>query len=256
MKFEDIKSVNIGGIPTACVSRYELAQVIGDYASQNEPKLQAAKLIFSANGHSISEANTDKKYMKIMNSADLVHADGQSVVQFSKWVAGKSKAIPERTATTDMIHDIPNFYQAPIRHFLLGGKQEVVASAANLLAAKYPNFILAGVKNGYFSQAQENEIVEQINQSDSQVLWVGLGKPKEQEFCIRNKDKLTVPIVISCGGCYNFVTGDYQRAPAWMQNHGLEWLHRAMTRPKHLLWRYITTNPHAIYSVLKHMRSA
>ena len=75
-------------------------------------------------------------------------------------------------------------------------------------------------------------------------MWVGLGKPKEQLFCLRNRSALHATWAITCGGCFSFVTGDYRRAPRWMQHAGIEWLFRAMTNPK-LLWRYATTNPHA-----------
>jgi N-acetylglucosaminyldiphosphoundecaprenol N-acetyl-beta-D-mannosaminyltransferase len=88
--------------------------------------------------------------------------------------------------------------------------------------------------------------------SQADILWVGLGKPKEQTFVIRNKLLIKVPVIITCGGCYNFVTGDYKRAPLLFQKLGLEWLHRAVTEPRKLLWRYLTTNPHAIYCAIKY----
>jgi exopolysaccharide biosynthesis WecB/TagA/CpsF family protein len=59
-------------------------------------------------------------------------------------------------------------------------------------------------------------------------------------------------VIITCGGCYNYITGEYKRAPKWMQDYGFEWLHRMLTQPKKLFWRYLTTNPHAIYCILKH----
>ncbi|MEH6446277.1 MAG: WecB/TagA/CpsF family glycosyltransferase [Oceanospirillaceae bacterium] len=247
-----IKTVNVGGVPTACIDRYDLAQFIGNYVNQEGEYIKPV-LIFSANGHSISEANTDSEYMKIMNSADLVHADGQSIVTFSKWLKGK-EFIPERTATTDMIHDIPNMFAGNVKHFLLGGKKDIVEKSAMIMSKQYNNFEVVGSQDGYFTIDQEQVVIDKINQAKCQVLWVGLGKPKEQEFCIRNKDKLNVPVIISCGGCYNFITGDYSRAPQWMQDKGLEWAYRVLTSPKQLLWRYLTTNPHAIYCVLKHRK--
>lgn len=249
----EIKTVNVGGIQTACINRFDLAQFIGGYANQKADDIKPV-LIFSANGHSVSEANTDPEYMKIMNTADLVHADGQSIVKFSRWVAGEN-GIPERTATTDMIHDVPNMYEGNVKHFLLGGKKSIVEKSAEIMSDKYKNFDVVGTQDGYFTLNEEQDVINNINNSGCQVLWVGLGKPKEQEFCIRNRDKLNVPVIISCGGCYNFITGDYARAPQWMQDRGLEWVHRVLTRPKQLFWRYLTTNPHAIYCVLKHKKA-
>lgn len=243
------KTTNIGGIPTACVGRRELAQLLATrcVAYRRDPSLEPF-LVFSNNGHAVSIANQEPAYMAQMNQADLVHADGQSIVTFSKWVDGPR--IPERSATTDMIHDLPTMADQPLKHFLLGGTERVVTKAAQLLAEKYPLFTVAGTQHGYFSDADEDALCAQINASGADVLWVGLGKPKEQDFCLRNKSRLKVGVIITCGGCYNYITGDYPRAPEWMQRLGLEWLHRMATNPAKLFVRYLTTNPHAIFCVL------
>ena len=247
----EIKTVNIGGIITSCVSKKGLALIIGE-ASFNS-QLSKPILIFDSNGHGISEANQSSSFMKLLSQADIVHADGMSVVNFCNFISPTNIRIPEATPTTDMIHEIPEYNDKNINHFLLGGKEKVVKKAADILSKMHSRFIVCGYNNGYFKQSEEKYVIEKINNSGCQVLWVGLGKPKEQEFCIRNKDKLTnVKVIITCGGCYNYVTGDYQRAPKWMQKLGFEWLHRMMTRPKQLFFRYLITSPHAIYCMLKY----
>jgi N-acetylglucosaminyldiphosphoundecaprenol N-acetyl-beta-D-mannosaminyltransferase len=72
---------------------------------------------------------------------------------------------------------------------------------------------------------------------------VGLGVPLEQAFCVRNRDLLTAGWLVTSGGCFNFVTGDYTRAPKWMQAASLEWLYRLWREPKRLALRYALTNP-------------
>ena len=250
MDISEVVTTSVGGIETACISRKDLAVLIGSRCEQykgTDQKLEPI-LVFDNNGHAISIANHDPSAMKLLEQADLIHADGQSVVSFSKWTKGPT--IPERTATTDMIHDLPNFLEGEIRHYLLGGNENVVGAAAEIMSEKYANFTVAGHHHGYFSEDDEEALIAEINQAKPDVLWVGLGKPKEQEFCIRNRSQLNVPVIITCGGCYNYITGDYPRAPMWMQNAGLEWLHRAATKPQKLLIRYLTTNPHAIYCVI------
>ncbi|GAA0670951.1 WecB/TagA/CpsF family glycosyltransferase [Rheinheimera tangshanensis] len=244
-------TVNVGGIQTACVSREELALLVGNICSASvKDEKTVPFVIFSNNGHAISIYNSDKEAREQMNQADLVHADGQSVVSFSRWF-GKGKAVPERTATTDMIHDIPNYYSGKLKHFLLGGKESSVSKAGEILAHTYNNFDVVGHQHGYFTDSDEDAICNAINKAKPDVLWVGLGKPKEQIFCIRNKDRLNVPVIISCGGCYNYITGEYPRAPIWMQNAGLEWLFRMASDPRKLFIRYLLTNPHAIFCVVK-----
>lgn len=254
MKLDDVVFTQIGGLRTACVTREQLVRLITEQASsafaKGENNQAAPLLIFSTNGHSISIANSDKAMANMLNQADILHADGQSVVLFSRYLS--EHAIPHRSATTDMIHDIPQLSSTPLRHFLLGGKQQTVDKCATILQDRYSNFTLAGTHHGYFSEPEEAQLVAQINASGAHVLWVGLGKPKEQLFALRQKHNLQVPVVITCGGCFNFVTGEYKRAPQLLQSLGLEWLHRAVTQPRKLLWRYITTNPHAIFCVIKH----
>jgi exopolysaccharide biosynthesis WecB/TagA/CpsF family protein len=250
MNIFEVDKVNVGGIPTACIDRKELANLIGEHCVNNKnEEIKKSIVIFSNNGHAISIANTSSEAMKLLLQADLIHADGQSVVTFSKWVKGRN--IPERTATTDMIHDIPNYFESNINHFLLGCENDIVENACKLMSKRYKNFKISGFNDGFFSIEEEDEIIDKINSSRVDVLWVGLGKPKEQEFCIRNKEKLNVSVIITCGGCYNYITNDYPRAPVWMQKIGFEWLHRMSTNPRKLFYRYLTTNPHAVYCVIK-----
>lgn len=245
----EFNTVSVGGIKTAVIGRKDLANLIGNICANHSVNPQAPFVIFSNNGHAISLYNADKEAKMQMEQADLIHADGQSVVSFSRWVS-KASPIPERTATTDMIHDLPNFYAGNLKHFLLGGKESSVTKAAEILGQAYTNFQVVGVQHGYFTDDEEAAICDAINAAQPDILWVGLGKPKEQIFCIRNKHRLQVPVIISCGGCYNYITGEYPRAPEWMQKYGLEWLFRMANDPKKLFWRYLITNPHAIYCVL------
>jgi N-acetylglucosaminyldiphosphoundecaprenol N-acetyl-beta-D-mannosaminyltransferase len=254
MQLKDVIRTNVGGLTTACITRKQLVELmiqrISDYKNADSEFYNQNMTIYSANGHSISIANSDPRMKNILNKADILHADGQSVVSFSRKFS--DYPIPERSATTDTIHDVPLMNSSDVNHFLLGAKNETISSCSEIMSKKYENFKVVGYNDGYFSELEQEQIVNKINESGADVLWVGLGKPKEQEFIHNLRDKIKVPVIISCGGCYNFITGDYARAPGWMQNLGIEWLHRAFTQPKKLLWRYLTTNPHAIYCVIKH----
>ena len=123
-------------------------------------------------------------------------------------------------------------------------------AARRILRRSHPGVEIAGRRNGYFRRDEEARICDEINRSGADVLWVGLGVPLEYEFCLRNKDRLKVGWIVTCGGCFNFAAGDYVRAPQWMQKAGLEWLHRLWREPKRLFWRYLVTNPVAIAMLL------
>ena len=164
--------------------------------------------------------------------------------------------IPERSATTDFIHDAAKIAaQHGLRFFLLGATEEANAEAARMLRETYPGLQIVGRRHGYFSRDEEGDICDEINLTQPDVLWVGLSVPLEYEFSVRNKARLRAGWLVTCGGCYNFITGAYKRAPLWMQAAGLEWLFRLIREPKRLFWRYAVTNPLAIFLLLTRTNS-
>jgi exopolysaccharide biosynthesis WecB/TagA/CpsF family protein len=206
------------------------------------------RLIFASNGHAIAMAATDPRFRRNFEAATLIHADGQPIVFASK--ALTDSPIPERSATTDFIHDAAAAARdSGLRFYLLGATEAVNADCAARLAKDYQGLTIAGRRNGYFSADDETAICDAINASGADVLWVGLGVPLEYEFCIRNKHRLKVGWIVTAGGCFNFVTGEYSRAPGWMQAAGLEWFYRLCREPKRLFWRYAVTNPRALFAL-------
>src|SRR5208282_882822 len=164
--------------------------------------------------------------------------------------------ILERSATTDFFHDAAvAACEHGLKFYLLGATEEVNARCAEVMGALYPGLQIVGRRHGYFSQAEEAEICDEINRSGTDVVWIGLGIPLEQIFCVRNKHRLDTGWIVTAGGCFNYVTGHYRRAPAWMQMVGLEWLHRVWREPRRLFWRYAVTNPHALFLLLTRTNS-
>ena len=91
----------------------------------------------------------------------------------------------------------------------------------------------------------------QVNAARPDILWVGMGAPAEQRFCLRVRARLSnVGLIKTCGGLFDFVSGRNSRAPDWMQAVGLEWAYRMALEPRRLAYRYLTTNPHAAYLLL------
>lgn len=241
--------VFVGGVKAATASRAELTRrIIQDCLERRKSPGAPPRLLFDANGHGISLAARDADYRKALQVADVVHADGGWIVLASGFLSGAK--IAERSATTDMIHDLASAgIEHGIRHYLLGSTEEVNASCAERLERTYPGIVIAGRRHGYFRPEEEAAIIDSISAAAPDLLWIGLGKPREQLFAVRNRDRLRAAWAITCGGCFNYITGHYRRAPRWMQDSHLEWLFRAVTTPK-LLWRYATTSPHAIWLTL------
>jgi len=242
--------VLVGGLRVACLSRRGLRlSMVAECLAARTMTRPSPKLVFAANGHVISLAAADAEFRRLHDAADLIHADGQPVVVASRLIT--RTPIPERSATTDLFHDAAEAaVKYGLRFFLFGATEEVNARCAEIMRTRYPGLVIAGRRHGYFKPEEEADICAQINASGADVVWIGLGVPLEQAFCIRNKHRLHAGWLISAGGCFNYVTGHYRRAPDWMQHIGLEWLHRLWREPKRLFWRYAVTNPHAAFLLL------
>lgn len=254
MSFEFVKHIVVGGVKTACLSRAGLSELMAKDCLERRKENKPAALIFDSNGQGISMAATNASFAEDLKKADIIHADGTPVVVASKLLSSKS-SIPERSATTDFIHDAAKTAQEKgLSFYLLGGEKEVVQNCVNRLKQTYPNLNIVGFRDGYFSAEEEVAVCDEVSKCRPDVVWVGLGKPKEQRFCVNHKDSIKAGWLVTCGGCFNYITGDYSRAPGWMQKTGLEWLHRAATNPKKLLWRYLKTTPHALFLILTRTR--
>ncbi len=250
MPVSPLETVNIGGIDVAAASMQELAeQMLKDCQARRAGQRATPRLVFDINGQGLSLSETDPTYSKALKRADIIHADGEFIVKLSKWRRGIS--IPERSATTDFIWVAT---EAAARHnlsfYLLGGEPGLAEQTRDKLQQRYPALNVIGCHHGFFKESEEPDLIKEINDLKPDILWVGLGKPREQIFSTKNKEALSAGWLVTCGGCFNFVTGDYKRAPEWMQNAGLEWLHRMATRPRSLFWRYAVTTPHSLYLAL------
>ncbi|HET7083872.1 MAG TPA: WecB/TagA/CpsF family glycosyltransferase [Rhizomicrobium sp.] len=241
--------VMVGGLNTVCLSRTGLGRMmLQDCLMTREAARRQPKLVFASNGHAIATAARDAAFRDLLAQADIIHADGQAAVFASHLTACP---IPERSATTDFIHDACRIAaEHGLRFFLLGSTEETNREAARRLCEAYPGLQIVGRRHGYFSRDEEEEICDAINLSRPDVIWVGLSVPLEHEFSVRNKARLRAGWLVTCGGCYNFVTGATRRAPHWMQQSGLEWLFRLLQEPKRLFWRYAWTNPLALFLLL------
>jgi N-acetylglucosaminyldiphosphoundecaprenol N-acetyl-beta-D-mannosaminyltransferase len=247
-KFE---TVHIGGFSIATASRDALARaMVSDcLAARNAAFGERARVIVDANGHALSLRQTDAAYRAAVDQADVVHADGGFLVTVSR--LRTNTPIAERSATTDLIHDCArDAVKHGLSFYLLGGSESINAECAARLAVAHPGLKIAGRRHGFFAPEEEDEVVDSINASSADIVWIGLGKPKEQIFAVQHRSRLRAGWLVTCGGCFNYIAGSYRRAPEWMQRNNLEWLHRMASEPKALFWRYLLTTPHALLLAL------
>ncbi len=194
-----------------------------------------------ANNHQIHD---------LFAAADLIHADGMPIVWASRLTSGHT--LPERVATTDLFHDVAQRAEdAGVSFYLLGAAGEVLRRAVDRTRERYPRLEIAGYRDGYFDAREEENVLVAINAAKPDILWVGMGVPAEQKFCLRNRARLSqVGVIKTSGGLFDFVSGKNSRAPRLMQSLSLEWAYRAALEPRRLAYRYLTTSPHALYLLL------
>ncbi|MCD8180948.1 MAG: WecB/TagA/CpsF family glycosyltransferase [Firmicutes bacterium] len=187
--------------------------------------------IYTPNSEIIMHAYKDEKFADLLNRAELLTADGIGVVYASKIL---KKPIKERAAGYDIARKVlEKINYTDHKLFLFGGKPGVAETAKKNLEKDYPELNIAGMRNGYFKPEEEPEIVEEINRSGADIVFVCLGAPKQEQWIDRNADKLKVRVAMGIGGSLDVFAGTAERAPDFFCNHGLEWLYRLYKEP----WR-------------------
>ena len=202
------------------------------------------------NAGKIVAMQKDEALRESVNEADLINADGQAVIWASKIL---NKPLKERVAGIDLFENLVKLaHQKKYSVYLLGAKQDVVETVANNFKQNYNPKIIAGYRNGYFSAAEEKQIVEKIVASKANMLFVAMSSPKKEIFLHKHREALkAVNFIMGVGGSFDVLSGKTKRAPLWMQNSGLEWFYRFAQEPKRMWKRYLVGNTKFILLVLK-----
>jgi N-acetylglucosaminyldiphosphoundecaprenol N-acetyl-beta-D-mannosaminyltransferase len=128
------------------------------------------------------------------------------------------------------------------RHFFYGGAQGVAVDLSTRLAARFPGSQIAGAYCPPFrplTRQEDGDIVSMINSVRADVVWVGLGAPKQERWMSQHKDQLKAPVLVGVGAAFDFHTGRISQAPRWMREDGMEWLFRLSREPGRLWRRYL-----------------
>lgn len=213
------------GIPVDTYTNNEVLEKVFSYLMEKKKKNH---LIITPNPELIMEAQKDKEFRYILETADLVVPDGIGVVLASK--LNKIK-IKERVAGCDLIFSILDKIKFTGNTvYILGAGPRVAEKAKKNMEEKFPGVNISGVHDGFFDKEEEKRIIEEIKSLKPDILLVGLGFPKQEKWIYNNKD-LPVHFSIACGGSIDVMAGTVKRAPVIFQKLGLEWLYRLMKQP-------------------------
>lgn len=191
------------------------------------------RVIATANPEMIMMAKDNPSLAAALADADLVVPDGIGAV----WALNRRYKLSQTRVTGfDLTQNILAVSaEEGYRVFFLGSAPGVAMTAKLNAESKYPNLKVCGVRDGFFTQNEEADIVRAINEAKADFVLVALGVPKQEEWIARHRDELTASLVIGVGGTLDVMAGVVPRAPKWLQEAKLEWLFRLMRQPKRIL---------------------
>ncbi len=198
---------------------------------------QRARYVIVTGMHGVIEGYRDPMFRAILNGAGLFVPDGYSLV----WIARRRGfALKARVCGADLLRTFcATAAQKGYRVFFYGDTEPVLAQLQARLRQDHPTLQIAGVCSPPYrplTPGEDDNIVRVINEARPDVLWVGLGLPKQERWIAEHVGRLDVPVVVAVGAAFKFVSGVVPRAPHWVGAHGLEWLWRFAHEP-HRLWR-------------------
>jgi len=211
------------------------------------------RYLIALNPHSIYLAKNDKLFSSAINHADLVIPDGIGIVIASRIMGGK---ILCRITGSDIFYSLSNYLNMKQGHkyFFLGSSKDNLELIIQKMKELYPNIIIAGSFappfKDYFSNEENDEMVNMINQSKTDVLWVGMTAPKQEKWTYTNIGNLNVKLIVPVGAVFDYFSGSVKRSSLWYQQHGLEWLPRLLKDPKRLWRRNLISNPMFLFKIV------
>ncbi len=229
------KRVHILGVSIDNYTKQELIEAIDNLVRIGKPSH-----IVGVNVDQVLHTHKFEIARKIFNEAAIVFTDGKPIIWMSKILGNK---ILERTTGPDLMDDLCALAaRKRYRIFLLGAAEGVAAKAAIILKEKYPDIYIAGTYSPPMGFQNNTSEIEKINSmlrnSNSDMLFVGMGSPKQDIFIYQNMNKYQVPVSFSMGAAIDFIAGNIRRAPRWMIDCGLEWFYRVLQDPRRLWKRY------------------
>ncbi|AKC86799.1 WecB/TagA/CpsF family glycosyltransferase [Pseudoxanthomonas suwonensis] len=231
------KKVDVIGAPINLFDWEGVITKISEWA-----ELRQSKVVCICNAHSLVTAKRSLSFARIIRRADLATPDGMPVAWMLGFMTGNR---PKRISGPDLMLRYCRHAAASEQSiYLYGGSQATLDSLVVALQRQFPGLIIAGFYSPPFRELTTEEadaVVDAINSSGANVVWVGLGCPKQELWMSENYGRVNA-VMIGVGAAFDYHAGTLRRAPVWMQNCGLEWLYRLANEPRRLWKRYLVTN--------------
>jgi N-acetylglucosaminyldiphosphoundecaprenol N-acetyl-beta-D-mannosaminyltransferase len=239
-----LRTFLVCSVPIAAVGVDEAATRIVD-AAVSGTSLQ----VHLCNAYTLSLVDNDEAMRRALVAGDLNLADGTPVA----WL-GRQTGLAGPVRGAGLVGAVARQGGAQLRHYLYGGKEGVAERMADALRDAMPGIEVVGTECPPFRPLTDEDLaglVERVRSSGANVLWIGLGTPRQDYLVHRLASALSLPIV-PVGAAFDFWSGDVKEAPEILHGSGLEWLHRLASEPGRLWHRYLVGNPRFLMSAWRH----
>ena len=203
------------------------------------------------NAYTLSLVDQDDELRTALRAADLNLADGVPVAMM-----GRRQGMKGPVRGSELVGKVATMGSSEVRHYLYGGKEGVAELMADELRRQVRGLEVSGTESPPFTPITDEHLdglVERVRESGANVLWIGLGTPRQDYLVHRLADRLTMPI-IPIGAAFDFWSGAVREAPRSIHGSGLEWVYRLAAEPRRLWRRYLIGNPRFLVSAWRHRR--
>ncbi len=234
--------IEILGVPIDCVGMEQSLDVV-DFMIQGA----GAQTVIAVNPEKIIKARHDPRLLNLLKNAGLLIPDGIGAVIAAKMLYGKSIS---RVPGAELMPEIcQRSVSKGYKIFLLGAAPEVNERAVKTLKERYAGINIVGSQHGYYSEDELPGLIDRINDSKTDVLFIALGSPRQELWMEEYLPKLNIKVCQGVGGTFDVIAGEVKRAPAIFRKMHMEWLYRLLAQPKRLLRQ--TALPKFVYLIVK-----
>lgn len=243
-----MRKIPVIGLPVAVTDyRGAIAWIFEKAISKDR-----AYAVEAANTHVAALARHEEEFGAVMAKFDLICPDGMPLIWSLNAELAKEERLQDRVYGPTLMLETFRGSQTrqELRHFLLGGKESTLRILTTNLAEKFPQAQIAGVYSPPFGEWPADEferISNMIRDSGANLIWVGLGCPKQERWIAKHKDQLPPGVYFGIGAAFAFHAGEVSQAPTALQKLGMEWAYRLCAEPRRLFRRYFTYNSLFLY---------
>jgi N-acetylglucosaminyldiphosphoundecaprenol N-acetyl-beta-D-mannosaminyltransferase len=200
------------------------------------------------NVHIVAMRKVDDDFREETSKVDWFVPDSQILTWAVSWLGGSNN---ERVYGPAFLDYFVRQADPELTHYFLGASQECLDQLLIKLQEKRPGLKVVGSHDGYFKKEDEERINEEINRCKPDLLWVGMGTPKQQSWAHRNKDRIKTGAILAVGFAFDVNAGTKSDAPGWMGKCGVLWLYRFLCEPRRLFKRYAVYNSIFLWHLIR-----